>query len=104
MIKPTVGRVVWFTPKRSLTKSTFGGIREYDGQPMAATIAYVWTDHMVNLQVIDHDGTAHAKGSVPLIQDGEPKPDGFFCEWMPYQKGQAAKTEQLEMAATESAP
>jgi hypothetical protein len=31
-----------------------------------------------------------------LIQDGDERPDGCFAEWMPYQKGQAAKTEQLE--------
>jgi hypothetical protein len=26
------------------------------------------------------------------VQAGEPKPEhGYFCEWMPYQVGQAAK-------------
>jgi hypothetical protein len=29
---------------------------------------------------------------VKLIQAGEDKPEhGYFCEWMPYQVGQAAK-------------
>jgi hypothetical protein len=96
MIKPTVGRVVWFTPPNNSAESGFSG---YGGQPMAATVAYVWNDRLVNLQVTDHAGVAHAKTSVPLIQDDEPKPDGYYCEWMPYQKGQAAKTEQLEKAA-----
>jgi hypothetical protein len=34
---------------------------------------------------------------VPLMQDGDEQPwHGNFAMWMPYQKGQAAKTEALE--------
>lgn len=87
MIKPTVGRVVWFTPPGDTAESGFVG---YSDQPMAAIIAYVWSDSCVNLHVIDHNGAGHSRTSVPLIQEGEPKPQlGFFCEWMPYQIGQA---------------
>lgn len=98
MIKPTVGRVVWYRP--SVTDmysypSGFGG-----PQPNAAIIAYVHSDSMVNLMVIDHNGNQHSRTSVPLIQDdvGEVNPvgGGSYCEWMPYQKGQAAKTDSLE--------
>lgn len=85
-ISPTVGRVVWFTPADADL------ITRYGGQRFAAIVAYVWSDWLVNLTVFDHDGYAHARTSVPLLQDGEPKQEGgHYCEWMPYQKGQAAK-------------
>ncbi len=93
MIKPTNGRVVWYTP------SNHQGHIAYGGQPLAAQIAHVHSDKMVNLMVIDSNGVTHPITSVDLIQDGEQKPHGgFYCEWMPYQKGQAAKTEQAEAA------
>lgn len=91
-IKPTVGRVVWFTPPRNSAESGFSaqsGFMVYGGQPMAAIIAYVWSDDMVNLHVIDHIGVGHSRTSVPMMQENEPKPDGYYCEWMPYQIGQA---------------
>src|SRR5687768_43940 len=101
MIKPTVGRIVWFTPP---SNSSEDGFIDHGGQPMAAKVAYVWHDRMVNLQVVDHGGFSHNRTSVPLIQDGDPKPDsGYYCEWMPYQKGQAAKTERAEARAAGSA-
>lgn len=93
MIKPTVGRIVWFTPSKNSAESGFAA----GDQPLAAIIAYVHNDRMVNLAVFDSNGVSHSKTSVDLIQDGEAKPEyGFYCEWMPYQKGQAAKTEQLQ--------
>lgn len=95
MIKPTVGRVVWYTPSKNAEgRYQFPCLT---GQPLAAIIACVHSDIMVNLVVFDANGDSHGVCSVDLIQDGQPKPDnGFYCEWMPYQKGQAAKTEQLE--------
>jgi len=36
---------------------------------------------------------------VPLVQDEPGVPASSYCCWMPYQKGQAAKTEALEAAA-----
>ncbi len=89
MIKPTVGRVVLFTPEK-------GAQRAGDG-PHAAIIAHVWSDACVNLACFDANGNPYNATSVPLIQKDEPKPDGYFCEWMEYQKGQAAKTEELEV-------
>ena len=48
----------------------------------------------MNLSVIDANGVPHSRTSVELIQDACPAPGGAsYCEWMPYQKGQAAKTE-----------
>ena len=55
-------------------------------------VAYVWTDNLVNLTVSDHYGKTFGMTSVQLVQTGEPRPEnGYFCEWMPYQVGQAAK-------------
>lgn len=85
-IKPTVGRVVHY--------------HESPGDPgkeQAALIAYVHSDNCINLAVFDVNGLNYSRTSVPLVQDGEPIPTaGGFATWMPYQVGQAAKTEQLE--------
>jgi hypothetical protein len=98
MIKPTAGRIVFFTP------STLEGeaVQAY-GHPCAAIVTHVWSDRMVNLTVFSADGKSYAKTSVALIQDDDTKSDhGFYCEWMPYQKGQAAKTEALEKQLVEA--
>lgn len=93
MIKPTVGRVVWYwpSPKEHIVGND-------GGQPLAALVAHVWSDTCVNLAVFDANGCGHSRTSVLLHQDGNPRPGAGFCEWMPYQKGQAAKTEALEAA------
>lgn len=92
MITPTIGRVVWFHPASNEASSL---------QPIcAAIVARVWSDTMVNLAVFDADGKSHSCTSVPLIQDDQTPPAlGYYCEWMPYQKGQAVKTEALELAS-----
>ena len=95
MITPTVGRVVWFVPDAQDT------IPRSD-QVLAAIIAYVHSDALVNLAVIDCNGTMHPRTSVTLIQDGAK--EGSYCTWMPFQKGQAAKTEALEQALHAPAP
>jgi len=83
MIKPTIGRVVWYYP-------TSGS-----HPPFAAIICRVWTNYCVNLAYFDENGTASNATSVPLHQEGiGGRPERFFCEWMPYQLGQAAKTEE----------
>lgn len=90
-IVPTVGRVVWFTPSHDSVRPRIAGL------PLAAMIVGVWSDTCVNLAVFDANGDSFGQTSVPLIQDETAiKPDGFYAEWMPYQKGQAAKTEALE--------
>jgi len=85
MIKPTVGRVVWFHPP-FIPDS---GANEIT---LAAMIAKVWSDELVNLAVFDENGVAASQTSVPLYQgDGAFRPVDAYCEWMPYQIGQAAK-------------
>ena len=94
MIKPTIGRVVWFTPATSDDTLARNGT-----QPLAAMVTCVWSDTCVNLAVFDANGIATNRTSVLLLQDDCERPSGYFCEWMPYQKGQAAKTDALETAA-----
>jgi hypothetical protein len=55
--------VVWFRPDGANT-----GLARNSDQPMAAMIAYVWGDRMVNLSVIDHAGKQWGITSVPLRQ------------------------------------
>lgn len=96
MIQPTVGRVVWFWPVSTTPKGSPGA------QPMAATIAYVHSDICVNLTVHGRNGETYGLTSVPLWHGDGESPDHAHCEWMPYQKGQAAKTEELQAAARSS--
>lgn len=86
MIKPSIGRVVWFWPDASQLHcmSTFDR-----NQPMAAQIVCVWGDRLVNLVVWDHAGAQHPVTSVALLQDDDPKPAFQHCEWMPFQRAQA---------------
>lgn len=101
MIKPSVGRVVWFTP--SVNEICIRVHTDKPPQPCAAIVAYVWHDRMVNLAVFDHNGNSFERTSVTLLQDDDPKPEnGYFASWMPYQKGQAAKTEELLKATAQS--
>lgn len=86
MIKPTVGRVVWFWPGR----------KDESLQPQAAIVVHVWSETCVNLAVFDANGVASSHTSILLHQEGNSQPTAYFAEWMPYQIGQAAKTEALQ--------
>ena len=97
IIKPTVGRVLWFYPSQLTGEAGF--VRHPDGGPYAAIIARVWNDAMVNLAVFDANGTIHSRTSVPLVQDGGCALEEGFCSWMPFQKGQAAKQDTAAAAA-----
>jgi hypothetical protein len=94
-IVPTVGRIVWFTPSRLTGDGRFAHI---DGRkPLAAIVAHVFSDALVNLAVFDSNGMSHSRTSGPLVQEGEAEPEhGYFCSWMPYQVGQAAKQAKPE--------
>jgi hypothetical protein len=97
MIKPTVGRIVWYRPSEfDRTQMTVHDQGHPSEQPLAATVAYVWSDTLVNLTVSDHNGATHQRTSVFLDQGEGHGGYNAWCEWMPYQKGQAAKTEMLE--------
>jgi len=81
MIKPTIGRVLWYWPR----------IHETDKQPRAAIVTWVHRDDLVNLAVFDPNGKASGRTGVELYQGKGDRPDREHCEWMPYQIGQAAK-------------
>ena len=94
LIKPTVGRVVWF-------------YKYVSGQghkgPLAAHVAHVHSDSMVNLMVIDENGNPRSETSVHLRQQAYSEvPQSNYCEWMPYQYVQATKTEALEKKLAEA--
>jgi len=92
MIKPTIGRVVWYTPNNASDNEMSKG-----NDKLAAIVCNVWSDTCVNLSVFDANGKQFSRTSVLLIQDDTPVPGGgSYCEWMPFQKQQAAKHEQAE--------
>lgn len=94
IIKPTIGRKVWYRPHESdaMVNSQHG--------MLDATIVEVWDDRLVNLVVFDANGFHYTKTSVQLVQEGDnASVYGGYAEWMPYQTGQAAKTEALEKEA-----
>lgn len=98
MIKPTIGRVVWFQPSHPADQLP----RE---QPYAALIAYVHSDTCINVGGFDQNGNHFSACSVKLLQDEDvPPATGYYAMWMPSQKGQAARTEQLENATAAVAP
>lgn len=88
MIKPTVGRVMWYWPDQE----------DRGADPLCALVAFVHNENLVNLAVFDENAQQFAALRVPIVQDGSPHVIGVsaYAEWMPYQKGQAAKAEQLE--------
>ena len=83
MIKPTVGRVVWYYSAQG-------------AEPHAAMITKVWGARCVNLAIFSESGTAYNNTSVTLLQDDDQVPAHSHATWMPFQKGQAAKTEALQ--------
>lgn len=71
MIKPTVGRIVWYYP---------AGI--HTAEPLAAIIAYVHSNTRVNLAVFDPYGVAYSQNAVLLVQQSvEEVPQEAYCAW-----------------------
>jgi hypothetical protein len=84
-IEPTIGRSVWYRGK--------------DNAIRAAIITHVWSLFLVNLQVFGKDQNDTEAGIHTSVTHGDIEHEPSCCpswSWMPYQKGQAAKTEQLE--------
>jgi hypothetical protein len=100
MITPTPGRVVWYYPsqhERTCEVTNAADHLPAGDAPLAAHIAYVHSNALVNLMVIDANGFPHGRTSVLLVQtDQVGQQGGSYCAWMPYQLGQAAKTEALQ--------
>ena len=100
IIKPTIGRRVWFRCNDSFAKEK-GIYRIDDVQAMDAGIVYVHGDSMVNLIVTDHIGNSHAINSVALVDASDGNSYAMWCEWMPYQKEQAKSKCAVIEPATE---
>lgn len=95
MIKPTIGRKVWYWPSAS-DKTGPVPMYQQTGQPLDATIIAVHGDRMVNVLVTDTMGRQFPVLSCELLQPGdEPRASvdgqiiGRYVEWIPYQVGQA---------------
>ncbi len=88
MIKPTIGRVVWYFPSDDDIKQGMV-IHESHSGPVDAHVVYVWSDTCVNLVVFDHQGNMFKRSSVAINVEGASP----HAEWMPYQVGQAKKEE-----------
>lgn len=87
MITPTIGRVIWvFRPGDSVDVK----------QPEVGFITYIHSDRCINVAGFNANGTPFSLTSLTLVQLEDEKPEWNFAAWMPYQKGQAAKTEQAE--------
>lgn len=88
MITPTVGRVLHYHPSKAHLDAGL--------QPMAALVAKVHGDRMINIGYFNEHGTASSASSVTLVQEGDALPEsGGFCLWMPYQRAQAAKEDGI---------
>ena len=82
MIEPTVGRLVHYRPAYAHTA------------PLAALVVGVHDARSVNLTVFNDDGSISPALEVTLLQDDDTPPhDRPYAEWMPFQKGQAQKTD-----------
>lgn len=94
LITPTPGRVVWYWPSQhELDAKSIAVVDQ--SQPLAATVAYVHSDRLVNLSVVDQAGAQFRRTSVKLLQEDDATPhtsEGPYATWMPYQIGQAEKS------------
>lgn len=89
-IAPTVGRSIHYHPAAD---------HPDHGQTLVALIAKVNPDGTLNLAIFDSCGHHFSRQRVALIQCDDATPEGMqYCTWMPFQVGQASKTEEAEHA------
>jgi hypothetical protein len=81
VISPTPGSVVWFHPNEH-------DVLGVNDQPLAASVAYVHNDRLINIGFLDRNGNHHARLKVVLLQDGDDVPAtvnrmgrASYCEW-----------------------
>lgn len=87
MIQPGIGRLVHYRPDGA----------DPAAQPHAAIVILVNNERSVNLACFSPAGTYYHREEAPLLQDDDVAPaTGGYAEWMPFQKGQAVKTEAAE--------
>lgn len=85
--EPTIGRVIY------LYDNTMTGV----DRPYLGMVADVIGGHTINAVGFNHDGDLLVGGLQNVPHDSD-KPAGakVWWDWMPFQKGQAAKTEELQ--------
>jgi hypothetical protein len=89
MITPTVGRVILFHPAIAEGQTR-------DPDPYPGFVCRVNPDGTINVGGFNAFGTSYGQNNVQLLQDDEAAPaTAAYAEWMPYQKGQAAKPESI---------
>ncbi len=96
IIKPTVGRLVhvYIDGYYALNYQPELAI----DTPLAAVITRVLGDRQVNLTVFNHDGKTYPLQDVCLVNGGKVPNGQNYADWMPFQKGQAARTDAAEAA------
>ncbi len=90
MIKPTIGRQVWYYAGSVPDISS----QALSDQPFAATVVHVNEDETINVLVLDHIGKSHFVSGCPLVQNltsCDINAVCAYCTWMPYQVAQAEK-------------
>lgn len=114
IIKPTVGRKVWYRASKFDMQGPGGmQVQHVEGipQPLDATVLAVWGDRCINVQILDIMGRPFAKTSITLIQEGDATPKNMeggeaygYVEWMPYQTMAAAREPALNAAVLAHIP
>jgi hypothetical protein len=96
MIEPGIGRIVHFYPAGHAPGDL----------PHAAMIVGIRDARTINLAIFTPEGHQYRGLDVLLIQDdSDVRPtDRGYAEWMPFQKGQAAKTDALQAQLATAAP
>lgn len=79
LIPPSIGRAVLYYPFGSATHADGGTVI-----PRSAHVAFVWSERLINIGFIDHNGVAGNATGVRLVQPGDEIPEGPFCRWMPF--------------------
>lgn len=90
MIKPTIGRRVWYWHSKKVVISPMVSFDHH--QAFDAGVIFVHSDNLVNLMVTDHAGHMYPCPFVRLLQDDEePEGDEAYAQWMPYQRAAAGE-------------
>lgn len=88
MIVPTPGRIVWYRAGADDVPGVFAG------EVLAAIVAKVLNDYLVNLAVFGADGSTHPRQCIPLKQFEDDMPEMMpYASWMPWQIAQALSTQ-----------
>lgn len=98
-LTPEPGRVVHFYPGEA--ESVEGWNLPERGVPLAATIAGVVNDVIVNLSVVDYHGVQHSRQMVPLVTGELLAHSGAYARWMPYQIAQTKNKAEADVSRAE---